>query len=136
VYLANLGLTHADFAGADLRGAYLRGSVLIQANLTGARLSRYGVSLCTSLYGAYLMRADLAGAKLTDADLSYAYLYGANLSSADLTGAKLQHAFYNTRTILVRNQQGQLVADTPTRWPAGFNPKAAGANCKYCLKSG
>ena len=42
--------------------------------------------------------------------LSGAYLYGAYLTMADLTGATL----YGAR------------ADRYTRWPAGFDPKAAG----------
>jgi hypothetical protein len=132
VYLGQVGLTNANFAGASLLGAYLRGAVLIQANLKNAKLACYNQIYCANLSGAYLMRANLTGADLDGANLSGAYLDGANLSHAKLAGVKLQKAVYNTRSILVLNGQGKLVTDLPTRWPRGFNPRAAGATCNFC----
>ena len=91
------------------KGAYLTGADLTRADLTGATLygaTLYGANLTRAdLTGAYLSRADLTGATLSGADLSGAYLYGATLSGADITRAR---------------------ADRYTRWPAGFDPKAAG----------
>jgi len=130
--LSDVGLTGADFADARLLGANLEDSVLVQADLQGADLACYNGTACTDLAHAYLMRANLTGANLSDADLDDSYLEGANLRSADLTGAQLAGASYNTKPIQVLNAQGQTVIDTPTRWPAGFNPKAVGATCEYC----
>jgi len=60
---------------------------------------------------AKLSEADLSGANLSGANLLYA-----KLSGADLSGANLRHP--------------QAVkwarADEDTRWPEGFDPKAAG----------
>jgi Pentapeptide repeats (8 copies) len=132
VYLTGVGLSNANFAGAGLLGVYLRRSVLIQANLKYADLACYKGNVCANLSGAYLMRANLIGADLKGADLSGAHLEGADLSNANLAGADLRKALYNARPILVKNAQGQLVVDQPTRWPKGFNPKASGASCDYC----
>ncbi|SVB41131.1 uncharacterized protein METZ01_LOCUS193985, partial [marine metagenome] len=55
--------------------------------------------------GANLEGADLNGVNLEGANLSDAYLNGANLEGADLTST---------------------FADKDTRWPEGFDPKAAG----------
>lgn len=64
---------------------------------------------------ANLYRADLRGADLTGADLYGADLYGADLRWADLTGADLTGA----------NLYG-AVANQQTRWPDGFDARAAG----------
>ena len=53
-----------------------------------------------------LRGTDLSGTKLNNVDLNFANLTEANLSGAGLSGAK-----YNTHT----------------QWPAGFDPKEAGA---------
>ena len=94
---ANLG--DADLWGANLCGANLWGANLWDANLRGANL---GVA---NLWGANLRDANLWGANLRDADLGGANLRDANLGGANLWGAK---------------------ANSPTVWPDGFDPKAAG----------
>lgn len=132
VYLSPLNLTGANFDDAHLEGAYLNGSVLIQARLEYADLSCRSQKVCTELSGAYLMRADLTHANLTDANLMGAELDGANLNRATLAGANLHDALYNARPLKVTNAQGEMVTDMPTRWPAGFNPQAAGARCDDC----
>jgi len=132
VYLSPLSLIGANFNDAKLKGAYLSGSVLIQSNLKQADLACWSRSVCTDLSGAYLMRADLTNADLRGANLKGAHLDGADLSGAKLAGANLHNAFYNARPMKVRNVQGELVTNWPTRWPRGFDPKAAGAICDDC----
>jgi uncharacterized protein YjbI with pentapeptide repeats len=132
VYLSPLNLTGANLNGSHLEGAYLNGSVLIQVSLEQADLACLSQKACTELRGAYLMRAHLDGANLTGADLTDADLDGANLSGAILAGADLHNAAYNTRPLKVTNAEGQPVIDMPTRWPAGFDPQAAGARCDDC----
>ena len=58
-----------------------------------------------------LTGANLSGADLSDADLSNADLCDANLRGADLSGASLLNTAYDDRTA----------------WPAGFDPRIAGA---------
>jgi len=125
-YLSPLGLAGANFDHAHLEGAYLSGSELIQSSLEYADLGCFR-KVCTDLSGADLARADLADADLEGANLSDAHLAGANLSGATLAGADLHGAWYNTRPIRVTDSEGNLVTDMPTLWPAGFDPKAAGA---------
>ncbi|MGA2504957.1 MAG: pentapeptide repeat-containing protein [Anaerolineales bacterium] len=91
--------------GADLSWANLRGANLTSANLSMANL------LGTSLNGANLSKANLTGACLNGADLREADLKGATLHWAALEEAKLFGAKYNQKT----------------RWPDGFNPRAAEA---------
>jgi uncharacterized protein YjbI with pentapeptide repeats len=55
--------------------------------------------------------ADLFGADLSGANLAGAWLGNADLDEVELEGAILRGAAY----------------DCYTRWPAGFDPKAAGA---------
>jgi uncharacterized protein YjbI with pentapeptide repeats len=132
VYLSPLRLIGANFNGAQLEGAYLKGSVFIGSSMEHANLACWRRKVCTDLYGASLMRVDLIDADLSGANLSGANLDGADLSGAKLGGAILHDAMYNTRPIAVINGQGELVTDMPTRWPAGFDPRAAGAQCNYC----
>ena len=61
--------------------------------------------------------ANLSGANLSGANLSGANLNGANLEGANLYGANLDRA-----------DLGQAVADEDTRWPEGFDPRAAGVD--------
>jgi uncharacterized protein YjbI with pentapeptide repeats len=131
-YLSPLGLTGANFNGAQLQGASLSQSVLIQSHLEHADLACWSRKVCTDLSGSYLMRADLTGTNLRGANLTDAELDGANLSGAILAGANLHRALYNTRSIKVKNAQGNWVTNMPTRWPRGFDPKAAGATCDDC----
>jgi uncharacterized protein YjbI with pentapeptide repeats len=98
----NAADTPANLSNADLTGTKLMQADFTQANLTGAILS---------------------GANLNGADLSGANLSGANLNQTVLKGTR-----YNTKQILVKDSQGNiLVKVLPTIWPQGFNPKAAGA---------
>lgn len=134
-YLSQLSLVGANLNGAQLQGAYLSGSVLIEASLQNANLSCLSRAVCTTLADAYLMRANLAGANLKGANLSHAHLDGADLSAASaalLAGANLHGAVYNARPLKVESVQGNFVIDMPTRWPANFNPEAAGARCDDC----
>jgi hypothetical protein len=102
VCIVNTGL--AWMAEGAMR-AKLPQAGLVAANLQGASL--IGASLIgASLHGASLMRANLIGASLMRANLIGAELNGTNLEGADLEGA-----YY----------------DANTKWPEGFDPKAAGA---------
>ena len=98
-------LTRAELKGANLADYDLSMSVLTRANLENANLAR------AELRAAILKGANLTGANLKNARLIKARLQGADLSGADLTGAKLTEAEY----------------DASTKWPAGFDPVAAGA---------
>jgi Pentapeptide repeats (8 copies) len=84
----------------DLRGALLPG-----ARLDGARLA------AADLAGADVRAASLQRAQLAGADLEGALLCGAQLQGADLRGARLAGAR----------------ANAATRWPSGFDWRAAGA---------
>jgi uncharacterized protein YjbI with pentapeptide repeats len=101
---------------ANLSGAVLDVAKLMRADLSGANLSR------ARLQGANLYRANLR-----QANLSGAYLNFADLSGADLSGASLQGARYNIKPIQRTDAQGNPLTLEPTRWPHGFDPKAAGA---------
>ena len=87
-------------APLDLSGSVLVGARLGSARLAGADLRRADVR------GAGLQQAELAGARLEQSLLCGAQLQGADLRGAYLAGARVSAA---------------------TRWPAGFNWKAAGA---------
>ncbi|MBM4428186.1 MAG: pentapeptide repeat-containing protein [Chloroflexi bacterium] len=78
----------------------LRGADLAQANLEGYNLSR------AILSNANLSIANLSGANFTNANLRGADLSMANLSNANFSGTRY---------------------DTRTKWPARFDPIAAGA---------
>jgi Pentapeptide repeats (8 copies) len=96
-----LELGGADLSGLDLRNADFRESDLYGAKLMDSLLVQANFSENTNL--AY---ADLRGA-----DLSYA-----NLSGASLDGARLEDV----------NARGAIYSDL-TKFPAGFDPIAAGA---------
>ena len=67
-----------------------------------------------------LSKADLNGAILWEANLRGANLYGADLREADLRDANLRGA-----NLYGADLDAKYNADT--RWPEGFDPKAAGA---------
>lgn len=92
-------LTEARCVLADFRGARLVEAVLHAADFTKA-----------DLRGANLRKARAHNTTFRDADLRGADLRGADLSSADLDGARLKAA----------------MASDQTRWPALFDPHAAG----------
>ncbi len=106
--------------GFDLSGAVFA-TATQHPNLKGVYLSY------DNLYGA-----NLSGVDLKSADLNYAFLQGVNLSGADLKGALLKGTRYNTKTIQVKDVQGDTLTLKPTQWPQGFDPKAAGAICDDC----
>lgn len=94
----------------DLRGAFLVGANLQAALLGGVYLQ-----------GASLRDADLRGAFLVYAQLSDVSLHGTDLRGADLRCARLEGA----RHLEHADLRG-AVADSKTRWPAGFDAAAAG----------
>ncbi len=123
-------LSHAHLSGDDLRGADLYAADLDHADLRAADLSGAGLK-DADLEGALLdfttlVRADLSGADLRGANLADVGVAN-NLGKAILPGAK-----YNTKGTQVKNLLGKLVTIQPTKWPQGFDPKAAGAICVDC----
>ncbi len=117
-------IRHGYLRGADLSGANLRGADLWGANLWGADL--WGADLWGAyLSGAYLSGADLRGADLRDANLSGANLRDANLEGANLEGANLWGANLWDVDLWDANLRGAC-ANSHTKWPAGFDPTAAG----------
>jgi uncharacterized protein YjbI with pentapeptide repeats len=100
-----------EAAGGPRRGRHLQGAELTFANLQGARL------IGANLQGAWLREANLHGAWLDGADLRRARLFGANLQGAKLDFANLLGA----------------PADTDTRWPDRFDPRAAGVRVMRSL---
>lgn len=99
-------LSERDLRSIDARGAQLRRSDLSRSRLSGARLDGADLSK------ADLRHTDLRGASLTDTDL-----WRSDLRGADLRGC---------RGILRTNLRSARF-DHSTRWPAGFDPEAAGA---------
>ncbi|MFF3289148.1 pentapeptide repeat-containing protein [Streptomyces sp. NPDC003023] len=107
--LVSANLRHADFKTAVLRRARcalsdLRGARLVETDLRDADFTE------ADLREAVLRKADAGGAVFHGTDLRLADLRGADLSTADLTDARLTGA----------------VASDRTRWPAGFDHRAAG----------
>lgn len=132
--LIDANLEHASLAEADLRGAvysrregrhhrleaeqdrthwpagfnpHIREAVALGP---GAELNH------TRLVGADLRARDLTGASFRGADLRRADLSGADLSGADLSSARLEET----------HLEGAIY-NPMTRWPAEFDPDAAGA---------
>jgi hypothetical protein len=98
-----IDLTRTDLRHADLSGANLNAVELWDANLAAAEFE--GATLDSAdLRGAILHEAFLGGGIFVLADLRRADLRGAHLSAAILDGAK---------------------ADPTTRWPEGFDWRAA-----------
>lgn len=91
--------------GAKLPRAALSGASLRNATLRGADLLRADLHL-----------ADLCGADLREADLRAVNFRGADLRGADLREARLSHADLHFS-----------LYDQQTRWPAGFDLRASGA---------
>jgi hypothetical protein len=98
-YLGSLDLRRANLRNADLAGAYLGRSNLARAEFQGA-----------NLHGANLRFATLVRAEFEGASLEGAILMGVDLRGAELEGAVLRGA----------------IASSETRWPDGFDWKAAG----------
>ncbi|MEU6378829.1 pentapeptide repeat-containing protein [Streptomyces sp. NPDC046909] len=107
--LVSVNLRHADLTTAILRRARcvladLRAAKLVETDLCDADFTE------TDLREANLRKADARGAVFHRADLRMTDLRGADLSTADLAEARLTGA----------------LASEHTRWPAGFDHRAAG----------
>jgi uncharacterized protein YjbI with pentapeptide repeats len=120
--LAELDLSHIDFAGANLTDADLRYTNLSQTNLQGANLflaDLQSANLSQAnlqdalLFGADLQAADLSQANLRSVDLSGTDLQGANLREADLQNAALDEVDFDETTVLPDG----------TLWAPGVNLK-------------
>jgi uncharacterized protein YjbI with pentapeptide repeats len=108
-----------DLSNLDLSGAQLAGGIFVtpdgSVDYSAGRLA-----------GADLRRTDLRGATFEGVDLSFADLRGADLRGADL------HDLYfelpnpiSSDDLTLANLSGAL-ADRNTRWPRGFDWRAAG----------
>lgn len=84
-------LQDAIINGADMRRAYLTFANLREADLRGTDLSDAILRQC-NLQAVLLLNVNLTGAKLLEADLRDANLNGANLTGANLAGATLEGA--------------------------------------------
>ncbi len=94
----------------SLAGSVLSRAMLSNANLRDAEMR--GVDLRQAdLHLADLSRADLRTADLRAANFRGTDLRAADLREARLGGTDLRHSLYNE----------------DTQWPAGFDPRAAGA---------
>jgi Pentapeptide repeats (8 copies) len=130
--LAIVGHGRLDLRAADLRNANLHGASLEWADLSDAHLE--GALLAGArLEGADLRHARLEGAHLAGARLKRANLADAHLEGADLGGADLKEALYLDKAHLA----GAEATDDPrhpTRWPDGFDWRAAGVDVVYTVE--
>jgi hypothetical protein len=130
--LATVGHGRLDLRAADLRNANLHGASLEWADLSDAHLE--GALLAGArLEGADLRHARLEGAHLAGAKLKRANLADAHLEGADLGGADLKEALYLDKAHLA----GAEATDDPrhpTRWPDGFDWRAAGVDVVYTVE--
>lgn len=113
----------SDLGRVELRGADLEGARFIRANLEGAQLWE------AKLAGAVLRHVRLRGAELQHADLlevdlRWADLRDANLEEAILDGADLEGALLDGASL-----KGAR-ADHRTKWPSGFDWRAAGVQAQ------
>ncbi|MET8956818.1 pentapeptide repeat-containing protein [Streptomyces sp. NPDC004393] len=117
LYHANLtqaSLVSVNLRHADLKTAILRRTRCVLSDLRGARLVETDLRAAdftkTDLREANLRKADAVGAVFRQADLRWADVRGTDLSTADLNQAQMVGA----------------LASEYTKWPAGFDPAAAG----------
>lgn len=123
--LTSWSLDGLDLRGASLWGAKARGVDLAGRDLSGADLRNVrGRGL--RLDGANLCNADLSWADLRCAHLAGAVLDGATTTETELTGADLRGAVLTRCRNLDLACLRDALADGTTRWPAGFDPRAAG----------
>ena len=153
-YLAEADLSGANLSKANLGGADLSGAVynkktiwpdgfdlkkagaILKISVSDQELERILQSRTKSLRGLYLRNASLHGADLSQGNLSRAFLCGADLSNgnlshadlwdANLRDANLRGADLSGTNLGAANLRG-AVFDKNTKWPAGFDPIAAGA---------
>ncbi|MCB0132353.1 MAG: pentapeptide repeat-containing protein [Caldilineaceae bacterium] len=127
--LCGANLHAAQMFWADLQGSDLRGADLAEANLIGADLQEANLSGCdlqnAVANGAQLRGAVLRGVNLANADLNWADLTDADLTAADLSSAHVGWANLTGATLTDATLTGVYYNDA-TRWPAGFEPDAAG----------
>jgi uncharacterized protein YjbI with pentapeptide repeats len=115
VDLGNAHLEQAILQDAQLQEARFGDAQLKEANLANARLE-----------GALLVRTDLEGAKLQAANLQAANLDGAKLTNANLKKAYLGDANLQRVRDLESAQLDGAIANSRTKWPAGFDWRAVG----------
>ena len=113
-HLDNVTLNYGDLREAAFNNASVRNANLIQVNLSDSDFSGADLS------GADLDRATLVGVDFSEAILVNVNLEWSNMQSVDLSGADL------TGSDLTGANLTHGVADSFTRWPAGFDPEAAG----------
>lgn len=128
--LTGANLNGAKLAGANLSWANLNGADLLEADASGARFASAVMEATrlrgANLNGAILTKASLRGADLGDADLRRAGATGADLRGTNLKKVQLGGADLREAQLDGANLKGARY-DTKTRWPAGFDPAAAGA---------
>jgi uncharacterized protein YjbI with pentapeptide repeats len=133
-------------AGLVLRNAVLdrnvirtMGAALAEADLTGAVIAiepkDWSLPFNPLERGAFFLKVpqgvarfglpDLRGADLSRRNLFQADFTGVDLSGADLRGASLEQAVFSGANLAGVRFQGATTTNS-TRWPAGFDPAAAG----------
>lgn len=129
-YVTEVDVRDADFHGFDFAGAFLAGGNFSSTDLRKANLDdsdifevdlsdvdlREATFLNASFFVVEMNQTDLRDADLRNSDLAVVDLRGADLRGADLrwkeaNDIQFDHASYDSRT----------------KWPKGFDPKAAGA---------
>jgi uncharacterized protein YjbI with pentapeptide repeats len=121
VKLSYAHLNEADFDHAILPHAYMAHVALDEAELEHADFYD------SQAEHALLERAHLAYAQFVGADFSFAHFNGAELTDVNFSGATLYStSFLGAKGISSACFQGAQY-NTSTRWPAGFDPLAAGA---------
>lgn len=111
------------FNGATLTGADFRGVKFvtpIQMRFSQAKLEKANFDK-VDLTDINMIRCSLKGAVLTNVT-GLGDVSNANFAKADLRGADLRKLQWNEVPIFTGAKY-----DSKTRWPAGFDPKAAGA---------
>jgi uncharacterized protein YjbI with pentapeptide repeats len=120
-------LSGCDFTDADLRGAFLGSARLRFTNLQGADLS--GANLVHAEVGAALLdeTTTFDKALLISASLSEAYPY-ARSEIARIGKANQERAEADWLAAIQGASWTGAAYDYSTKWPAGFDPQAAGAH--------
>jgi hypothetical protein len=118
--LSDTDLRGARWDGVELTAVTLRHVDLGEADLTTAHLAMARFDRC-NLNGAHLDGADLTGAVLNQCDLRGVCSPGVSFRIAAFRGCDLRRTGLDTA-----NLKGATY-DRHTRWPAGFDPRAAGA---------
>jgi pentapeptide repeat protein len=120
-------------SGTDLRRCYLTAPTVAVARLSRVQLQESVLQIANlenaDLTHADLWKADLRWSNLKNADLRHAYLYEANLRNAELNDADLREADLRRADLSGAELAGAKLrgakTDDRTRWPAGFDARAA-----------